>query len=123
MAKVMVEIEIPDGHEISHGPRCQPMMVSWNDGNRDIGFLVTTRPIKPLIICGKPAEWPEWLTCNWIAKDRGGQVCGYFTEPVNSTGLGQWYSDGIGVALLELLDIDIPGPWEQSKRENPRRKK
>ena len=123
MAKVTVEIEIPDGHEVVD----EPQMVEWSNtvaGKvRSFAFRVTARPVKPLIICGKPADWPEWLICDWIAKDRDDLVCGYLNEPQKYGDYERWFSYGIQIILSNRIDIDIPGPWEQSKRENPRRKK
>ena len=120
MTKVLVEIEIPDGHEVVD----EPQMVEWSNTAvgeaRSFEFRVTARPVKPLTICGQPADWPEMLKCDWIAKDEDGQIYSYSSEP--SLMRGGW--DGLGfLNLSELLDIYIPGPWEQSKRENPRRKK
>lgn len=122
MTKVTVEIEIPDGHEVVDGPEME-----WShpvSGEvRSTGFRVVTRPAKPLIICGEPADWPEWLDCDWITRDEDGQIRGFRNiEPQHNGSF--WFTRTPGAAYqICCVTVGIPGPWEESKRENPRRKK
>ena len=119
--KVQIEIEIPDGHEVASTEvlaNDYPLNCSYSGKM----LLVKTRPAKPFLINGKPADWPEWLTCDWVSKDEDGEVWAYQFEPMkNSVG---WYESKIGGDnLRNAIAIDIPGDWTQSKRQNPNRKK
>ena len=113
--KVQIEIEIPDGHEI-----VDVCDVSKHFGGRPACF-VNTVPAKPFLINGVPSEWPEWLTCDYVAKDKDGSPYGYIGEPKIRD--SSWGDARKHFPLFGLIAIDIPGDWTQSKRENPRRKK
>lgn len=114
--KVQIEIEIPDGHQI-----VDVCDVSKHFGGRP-ACVVNTMPAKPFDILGIPADWPEWLTCDYVAKDASGKVFGY-VGGIPHMETEKWYSRGSCRMLTEFTAIDIPGPWDQSLRENPRRKK
>ena len=121
--KVQIEIEIPDGHElVSH--RLSSVCDNISHGLEERSYHVYSRPAKPLTINGVTSDWPEWLTCDWVAADDHGRVHGY--NDVKPFLAQQCYACGRGTVhhgSLFGIDIKIPGPWEQSLRENPRRKK
>ena len=114
--KVQIEIEIPDGHEI-----VDVCDVSKHFGGRP-AYVVNTMPAKPFLINGVPSDWPEFLICQWVARDKNGKVFGYLGDKPR-LGEESWSSDCSYQMLSDFVAIDIPGPWEQSLRENPRRKK
>jgi hypothetical protein len=121
MKTVTIEIEIPDGHEVvstevlanEYPPHC-------SDSGKLL--LVKARPAKPFLINGVPADWPEWLTCDWAAKDKDGKVFGYLGDDARRDEKS-WASDCCYQRLSDFTAIDIPGDWTQSKHENPNRKK
>ena len=118
MKTVTIEIKIPDGHEVVSVSRRKQYVE--NDESGAIPYTVHVRPSKPFLINGKPADWPEWLTCDWVAKDEDGEVWAYHSEP-EKTEIG-WLFDYERRCLFGVNAIDIPGDWTQSKRENPNRK-
>lgn len=121
MAKVKIEVEIPDGHEVTS--LCRGKQYGEHaDKSAAIPYIVHIRPATPFEICGKPADWPEWLKCDWVAKDANEKVWGYVGgQPHQKT--AYWDSHGMSQMLSEFIAIEIPGPFEQSLRENPNRKK
>ena len=119
MHTVSVDIKIPDGHEV------EEVSIVWPGYNLSIDsavgqMVVKTKAAKPFLINGVPSDWPEWLTCDWVAKDKSGSVFGYLSEPTK--GVSMWRANSAHL-ITGLAAIDIPGWWEQSKHENPRRKK
>ena len=120
MKTVSVEIKIPDGHEVEEVSIVWPGY-QFSPGDAVGQMVVKTKPAKPFLINGVPADWPEWLTCDWVAKDEDGEVYWYDLEP--QIDHPAWFCNA-GMHYLDksLIAIDIPGPWEQSKRENPNRK-
>ena len=119
--KVQIEVEIPDGHElVSH--RLNSICDNISHGLEERAYYVYSRPAKPFVINGKPADWPEWLTADYVAKDKNGNVFGYVGGQPHQ-GIDQWDSLGFSQMISEFTAIDIPGDWTQSKRENPNRKK
>lgn len=119
MAKVQIEIEIPDGHEVVD---VIPDVSIYEDQPCQNRYTIESRPAKPFLINGVPSDWPDWLTCDWITKDADGDLYFHYREPkIERDG---WYSSSGNYYLdKSLIAIDIPGNWMQSKRENPRRKK
>ena len=123
MNTVSVDIKIPDGHEV------EEVSIGWPGYNLSMDaavgqMVVKTKAAKPFLINGVPSDWPEWLTCDWVAADDHGRVHGY--NDVKPFLAQQFYACGRGTVhhgSLFGIDIKIPGPWEQSLRENPRRKK
>ena len=119
--KVQIEVEIPDGHElVSH--RLNSICDNISHGLEERAYYVYSRPAKPFIINGVPSDWPEWLTCDWVAKDEDDEMYCYETEPTPD-GFQWMCSEGAYHLDRSMLAIDIPGDWTQSKRENPNRKK
>lgn len=121
MVKVQIEVEIPDGHEVVD---VIPDVSIYEDQPCANRYTIFSRPTNPFEICGQPSEWPEWLTWDWVAADDHGRVHGY--NDVKPFLAQQCYACGRGTVhhgSLFGIDIKIPGPWEQSLRENPRRKK
>jgi hypothetical protein len=119
--KVQIEIEIPDGHElVSH--RLNSICDNISHGLEERAYYVYSRPAKPFVILGKPADWPEWLTADYVAKDKNEKVFGYVVgQPYQR--IDQWESqEGNSQMLSEFTAIDIPGDWTQSLRENPNHK-
>jgi hypothetical protein len=121
MKTATIEIEIPDGHEV------EEVSIVWPGYEFSLGvavgqMVVKTKPDKPFLINGRPADWPEWLTADYVAKDKNGNVFGYVGGQPHQK-IDQWESQGISQMLSEFTFIDIPGDWTQSKRENPNRKK
>ena len=119
MNTVSVDIKIPDGHKV------EEVSIVWPGYNLSMDaavgqMVVKTKAAKPFLINGVPSDWPEWLTCDYVAKDRSGSVFGYHGEPAKGTAM--WCSSSFYL-ITGIAAIDIPGPREQSKRENPRRKK
>ena len=120
MKTVSVEIKIPDGHEVvstevlanEYPPHC-------SDSGKLL--LIKTKPAKPFLINGVPADWPEWLTADYVAKDKNEKVFGYVGGQPHEK-IDQWESQGISQMLSEFTAIEIPAEWKQSKRENPNRK-
>ena len=120
MNTVSVDIKIPAGHEV------EEVSIVWPGYNLSMGgavgqMVVKTKAAKPFLINGVPSEWPEWLACDWVARDQGGRVWAYNCEPEKRA--SDWYSVHSCYLLSGAIHIDIPGPWEQSLRESPRRKK
>ena len=121
MKTTSVDIKIPDGHEV------EEVSVVWPGYNLSMGgavgqMVVKTKPAKPFLINGVPSDWPEWLTCDWVAKDEDGKVWAYHFEP--RVEVTRWVGRMHDASCLQNVNaIDIPGDWTQSKRENPRRKK
>lgn len=67
-------------------------------------------------------DWPEWLTCEWIARDQSGMWCAYESEPI--CGGLYWYDRNGGYVHLArwALALSLPDvPWQESKRRNPHR--
>lgn len=123
MKTVSVDIKIPDGHEVAEVSMIWPGYdVSPNDA---VGkMLVKTKATKPFLINGVPSDWPEWLVCDWVAKDASGHIFGYYGDPPTRMLSSSWIVDGNAkCGLVFGTALTIPGPWEQSLRENPRRKK
>ena len=119
MNTVSVDIKIPDGNEV------EEVSIVWPGYNLSMGgavgqMVVKTKPAKPLLINGVPSDWPELLTASYVAKDENGKVFAYDSEPYLRT--STWCNDRMASCLRGVIAIDIPGPWEQSLRENPRRK-
>jgi hypothetical protein len=78
--KVQIEVEIPDGHElVSH--RLNSICDNISHGLEERAYYVYSRPAKPFLILGKPADWPELLTCDWVAKDEDDEICLHNSEP------------------------------------------
>ena len=121
MKTVSVEIKIPDGHEVEEVSIVWPGYVhSLCDAVAHMA--VKTKPAKPFLINGKPADWPDWLTCDWVAKDEDGEIHCHEAEPTRDD--SEWWSNKGSLYIdRSMLAIDIPGDWTQSKRENPNRKK
>ena len=119
--KTQITVEIPDGYEITSLYRGK-QYGQYDDGSAAIPYTIHIRPVKPFIINGVSSDWPEWLTCDWVAKDEDGKVWAYHFEPrvEGPPWVGRMHDAS---CLQNVNAIDIPGPWEQSKRENPRRKK
>jgi hypothetical protein len=121
MVKVQIEVEIPDGHEIVGEPERQAGG-GTPSGTEYAVFVVRTKVATPLEILGVPADWPEWLTCDWVAKDKNGRVYAYNgRRPTKES--KRWHSYDGWWDITDILPIRIPGPFEQSLRKNPRRKK
>lgn len=120
MIKTQIEIEIPDGYEITSVTPGEPLW-QYKDKSEAILYTVKVRPAKPFLINGVLSDWPEWLTCDWVARDPCGEVWGYNCEPEKRTSI--WYAVHSCYLLSGVINIDIPGPWKESLRENPRRKK
>ena len=119
MHTVSVDIKIPDGHEV------EEVSIVWPGYNLSMSgavgqMVVKTKAAKPFLINGVPSDWPDWLTCDYVAKDKSGSVFGYPGEPTKGTVM--WCASSTWL-ITGLAAIDIPGDWRQSKRENPRRKK
>jgi hypothetical protein len=121
MKTVSVEIKIPDGHEVvsievlanEYPPHC-------SDSGKLL--LIKTKAAKPFLINGVPSDWPEWLICDWVAKDEDGKAWAYHFEPRIEG--PRWVGKMHDASCLQNVNaIDIPGDWTQSKRENPNRKK
>jgi hypothetical protein len=127
MKTVSVEIKIPDGHEVESVSMIWPEYELFAD--KAYGQMqVYTKPAKPFLINGVPSDWPEWLTCDWIAKDANSMAGGYDGDmPTKSHSKYEqcWKCDPVAGrwGYIFGIAIDIPGPWEQSLRENPNRKK
>ena len=117
--KTQITVEIPDGYEITSLFRGK-QYGQYDDGSAAIPYTIHIRPVKPFIINGVPSDWPEWLACDWVARDQGGRVWAYDCEPEKRT--SDWHSVHGCYLLSGAIHIDIPGDWTQSKRENPRRK-
>jgi len=118
MAKVQIEIDIPNGHEVDTVRHTN----SHYDGT--LVYCVTVKATKPFLINGVPSDWPEWLTCDWVAKDKNEAIFGYDGNPPERL-LGSTWSVSINQICGRIFGttLTIPGPFEQSLRENPRRKK
>lgn len=114
--KVQIEIDIPSGHEVDTVRHTN----SHYDGT--LVYCVTVKAAKPFLINGVPSDWPEWLLADWITKDEDGELYLHKSEPKRESD-GWVCTNGIHYLDKSLVGIDIPGPWEQSLRENPRRKK
>ena len=119
MHTVSVDIKIPDGHEV------EEVSVVWPGYDLSMGaavgkMVVKTKAAKPLLINGVPSDWPEFLICQWVARDKNGKVFGYLGDEPR-LGNESWLSECSYQRLSDFLAIYIPGPWEQSLRENPRR--
>lgn len=115
--KVQIEVEIPDGHEI-----VDVCDVSKHFGGR-LAYVVNTMPAKAFLINGVPSDWPEWLTCDWVAKDKNEILFGYDGAPPNLACHAWAVTSYANCGRIFGTAITIPGPFEQSLRENPRRKK
>ena len=121
MKTVSVEIKIPDGHEVEEVSMVWPGY-EFSPGDAVGQMVVKTKPAKPFLINGQPADWPEWLTADWVAKDEDDEMYCYETEPTPD-GFQWMCSEGAYHIDRSMLAIDIPGDWTQSKRENPNCKK
>ena len=119
--KVQVEIEIESNQEVVGNPERRSSGAN-TDGTGYVEFIVLTKTAKPFIINGVPSYWPDWLTCDWVAKDEDGGLYLHKSEPQRESD-GWFCTNGVHYLDKSLIAIDIPGPWEQSLRENPRRKK
>jgi hypothetical protein len=80
MKTVSVEIKIPDGHEVEEVSMVWPGY-EFSPGDAVGQMVVKTKPAKPFLINGVPSDWPEWLTCDWVAKDEDGEVYFHNSEP------------------------------------------
>ena len=118
--KTQITVEIPDGYEITSLYRGN-QYGEHDDRSAAIPYTIHIRPAKPFLINGVPSDWPELLTASYVAKDQNGKVFAFDSEPFLRA--YTWSNDRIASCLSGVISIDIPGPWEQSLRENPRRKK
>ena len=117
--KVQVEIEIESNQEVVGNPERRSSGAN-TDGTGYAEFIVLTKTSKPFLINGVPSDWPDWLTCDWVAKYSDGSLFKFSSKPQRV--VSGWIGEGL-TCLRGVIAIDIPGPWEQSLRENPRRKK
>ena len=114
MTKVKIEIDIPKGHEVDTVRHTN----SHYDGT--LVYCVTVKAVTRFEICGQLSEWPEWLTCDWVAKDENGRVHAYNgRRPTKES--KRWHSYDGWWDITDILPIRIPGPWEQSLRKNPKK--
>ena len=116
MVKVQIEVEISDGHEIVDVVN---LTAQYGGGPE---YRIVTRPVKPFLIDGAPSDWPAWLKCDWVSKEDDGEIYFHYSKP-QCDGTNWICSAGSECIDKSIIAIDIPGPWEQSLRENPRRKK
>ena len=119
--KTQITVEIPDGYEITSLYRGN-QYGEHDDRSAAIPYTIHIRPAKPFLINGVPSDWPDWLKCDWITKDEDGGLYLHKSEPQRESD-GWFCTNGVHYLDKSLIAIDIPGPWEQSLRENPQRKK
>ena len=73
----------------------------------------------------QPWQWPEWLTCKAISKDRDGVWYGWDCVPVmDDEGGGLWVTPDEGGDFIQFTDyVDTSGfpqvPWNESLCLNP----
>lgn len=114
--KTKIEIEIPEGHKV------QAVQCLGPHVDNGIVYRVFIGLDKPFDISGEPAEWPEWLDCDWIAKHKNEHIYAYYTDPP-VIGSESWIEKHFKCGRLFGTTLKIPGPWEESLHENPKRKK
>ncbi len=75
------------------------------------------------MIIRKVWKWPEWLTCDWIAKDEDGDWYGYNISKPEIQPIG-FTSEDEAVCLSAAISGELfpPCAWKDSLRENPNRK-
>lgn len=124
MAKTQIEIEIPDGYEIveiRYGSSVMVLDKVDSSLEKKSLIYVHTRPAKSFIINGVPSDWPEWLTCDWVAKDKNEILFGYDGDPPTLVCHTWAVTSYANCGRIFGTAITIPGPWEQSLRKNPRK--
>jgi hypothetical protein len=124
MAKQTLELEVPEGWELTGEYRFS------RDGEHfltSLGKVVKHRlsDAIPRIIVRQDWQWPEWLKAPWIAMDKSGDWFAYDGKPV----LGQQSSiswkpqidSGCSILDPSMYTINLPAceDWTKSLRKNP----
>lgn len=120
MPRATIEIDIPDDCEICKGPVFSSAL--WND---DIRARPETGVIHFHVVVCRKWQWPNWLLCDWVARNQNGSlVLGFGEHAIDgqchySWGGGRDYS----VVDERAIGINLPPctDWRQSLRLNPNR--
>lgn len=137
MKTVTVNVDIPEGYELADSVIRQAIpgeryvddtgvVQSHISTKPSIGKYVIVRKITPVDM----SWWPEWLTCEWVAKDcveSESLWCGFTTKPIRRE---KWWDVAAGSTgecfdiPCKILGIQFPDvPWEVSLFHNPHKTK
>lgn len=128
---VLVEVKIPEGYELAYKEMRHPQVgesyLSTTISGQDVKICNEDAILGHRVIVKKKWQWPEWLTCNYIAMDLNGDWYGYTNKPILSLEDKMWSNNtnlARNISSYNFINFNWPTvvDWTQSLMENPHKK-